>query len=97
MVLMLVDLVGVVAVGVLLLLVLLPVIVGCGMHSVTLPACFAGSVAHAAPETQAKMMAAGWAAGPADMAVVGAQGHSPDIVRPSFASVLFENVSVDIY
>ena len=74
----------VVAVGVLVLLVLLPVIVRCALRSVTLPACSAGSVPHAAPETQAEMMAAGWAAGPADMAAVGAQGHSPRVLPPSF-------------
>ena len=87
------------AVGVLLLLVLLPVIVGCGMRSVTLPACSAGSVAHAAPETQAEMMATIWAAGPADMAAVGAQGHSPAaaVVAPANPSVPFDNSPVGIY
>ena len=50
-----------------------------------------------AAETQAEMMAAGWAAGPADMAAVGAQGHSSAVLPPSVASVPFENFSVDIY
>ena len=92
---MVLDLGGVVAVGVLLLLVLLPVIVRSGMRSVSLPA----TVAHVALETQAERMGAGCAAGAADMVAVGAQGHSPAaaVLAPAFASVPFENFSVDIY
>ena len=84
------------AVGFLLLLVVVPVLVGTGVHSEALPP----TLAHVVLETQAERMGPGCAAGPADLVAVGAHGHSAAaaaVLAPASPSVAIAYSSVDIY